>query len=61
MAEELQTSNRTTGPFAPMEWELLRKEDRKAAAGVAGIMITIFLLAVVGYSIVAVIAALAPL
>jgi hypothetical protein len=60
MAEEPQSRTHTTGPFAPVEWDLLRKEDRKAAAGVAGIMITIFLLAVVGYSIVAVLAALAP-
>lgn len=40
-------------PFAPTELADLHNEDLQAARGVTGIMVTIFIVAMIGYSIIA--------
>ena len=46
--------------FTPEEEDAFRRDDRHAAAAVAGIMLGIFALAVVMYTIIAVVASTGP-
>jgi hypothetical protein len=47
-------------PFSPAERESFRAEDRQAAAAIVGVMVGIFALALVGYTIIAFVGAAGP-
>jgi hypothetical protein len=43
--------------FPPAEWEVLRRDDRAAAGAIVGIMGSIFTIALIMYTVIAVIVA----
>jgi len=59
-ASTIEAPQATRAPDPGQDWEVLHGEDRGAGTAVAVIMITIFLLAVVGYTIIALLAAAGP-
>jgi hypothetical protein len=42
--------------LSPEEWAALRAEDRQAGAAIVGIMATIFILGLVGYTVICLVA-----
>ncbi len=45
-------SSATTLPFAPAEVEAFHVQDKKAATAIVGLMVSIFVMGVVGYLLV---------